>query len=197
MHSVSETIARALLPLAGEAFGLMGNGNAHFVDALERLGRPLVQVRHEAAAVASADAYRRVSGRLAIATTTYGPGFTNALTALADAAQAGIPLILVAGDRPESGPAPGTSISQRSRRPSACGPSPPRARTPARWPWPPRPRRATPPAPWFSRSPTTSRPFRSRPRVPASRPAARPGAARPAPGEVAAAALLLARAERP
>jgi acetolactate synthase-1/2/3 large subunit len=106
MYSVSESIARALAPHVGEVFGLMGNGNAYFVDALERLGHPMVPVRHEVAAVASADAYRRVSGRLAAATTTYGPGFTNVLTALADAAQAGIPLILVAGDRPESGPRP-------------------------------------------------------------------------------------------
>ena len=53
MHSVSETIARALLPLTGETFGLMGNGNAYFVDALERLGRPMTPVRHEAAAVAN------------------------------------------------------------------------------------------------------------------------------------------------
>jgi thiamine pyrophosphate-dependent acetolactate synthase large subunit-like protein len=57
-------------------------------------------VRHEAAAVAAADAYYRASGRLAVATTTYGPGFTNALTPLTEAAQARIPLVLVTGAAP-------------------------------------------------------------------------------------------------
>lgn len=63
-------------------------------------------VRHEAATVAAADAYTRVSGKLAIATTTYGAGFTNTLTALAEAAQARTPMLVVVGDAPSSGPRP-------------------------------------------------------------------------------------------
>ena len=102
-QTVSEVIARALIPHAGAFFGLMGNGNSFFVDALERLGPGVIPVRHEVATVASADAYHRVTRRLAVATATYGAGFTNTLTALAEAAQSRTPLVLVVGDAPTSG----------------------------------------------------------------------------------------------
>ena len=105
-QTVSEVIARALIPHVGAFFGLMGNGNSFFVDALERLGPGVIPVRHEVATVASADAYHRVTRRLAVATATYGAGFTNTLTALAEAAQSRTPLVLVVGDAPTSGPRP-------------------------------------------------------------------------------------------
>lgn len=105
-QTVSEVIARALIPRVGAFFGLMGNGNSFFVDALERLGPGVIPVRHEVATVASADAYHRVTRRLAVATATYGAGFTNTLTALAEAAQSCTPLVLVVGDAPTSGPRP-------------------------------------------------------------------------------------------
>ncbi|KTR37908.1 thiamine pyrophosphate-binding protein [Rothia kristinae] len=105
-QTVSEVIARALIPHVGAFFGLMGNGNSFFVDALERLGPGVIPVRHEVATVASADAYHRVTRRLAVATATYGAGFTTTLTALAEAAQSRTPLVLVVGDAPTSGPRP-------------------------------------------------------------------------------------------
>lgn len=104
MATVSARIVSALLPATTEVFGVMGNGNAHFLDAV--MAAPSLHftaVRHEAGAVAAADAYHRAGGRLAVATTTYGAGFTNALTPLAEAVQAGIPLLLVVGDAPTSG----------------------------------------------------------------------------------------------
>ena len=104
MYSISETIARILLPHTDHVFGLMGNGNAWFVDALERLGRGIITVRHEVATVAAADAYHRVTRRPAVATTTYGAGFTNTITALADASLSRIPLLLVVGTTPSTGP---------------------------------------------------------------------------------------------
>ncbi|QGU06822.1 Sulfoacetaldehyde acetyltransferase [Corynebacterium occultum] len=104
MYSISEGIARILIPRVDHFFGLMGNGNAWFVDALDRLGHGIIPVRHEVASVAAADAYHRVSRRLAVATTTYGAGFTNTLTALADAALSRTPLILVVGTEPSTGP---------------------------------------------------------------------------------------------
>lgn len=103
MYSISETIARILIPRTDEVFGLMGNGNAWFVDALDRLGRGIVTVRHEVATVAAADAYHRVTRRPAVATTTYGAGFTNTMTALADAALSRTPLLLVVGGAPSTG----------------------------------------------------------------------------------------------
>lgn len=84
----------------------MGNGNAHFLDASVRTGFRFTAVRHESAAVTAADAYFRITGKPAVATTTYGAGFTNAITPLAEAAAAGIPMILVTGDQPTTGARP-------------------------------------------------------------------------------------------
>ncbi|RSZ63178.1 thiamine pyrophosphate-binding protein [Corynebacterium hylobatis] len=104
MYTVSEAVARTLASNTDTFFGLMGNGNAWLVDALERLGTPMVPVRHEVAAVASADSYHRVTRKLAVATTTYGPGFTNVITALTDAALSHTPLVYVVGSAPAAAP---------------------------------------------------------------------------------------------
>lgn len=104
--TLTRTLAAALARHADRSFGLMGNGNAHLIESLADVGVPYTAVRHEAGTVAAADAYSRVSGKLAIATTTYGAGFTNTLTALAEAAQARIPMLVVVGDAPSSGPRP-------------------------------------------------------------------------------------------
>ena len=102
--SLPLALATSLARHAHHSFGLIGNGNAHLVQGLIELGIPYVAVRHEAGAVAAADAYTRTCGKLAIATTTYGPGFTNALTALAEAAHARTPLVMLVGDAPTGGP---------------------------------------------------------------------------------------------
>lgn len=103
MSSVSAAIAHALKPLAPQIFGLMGNGNAHFLDAAVRQGFTYTAVRHESAAVSAADTYFRISNKLSIASTTYGAGYTNAVTALAEAAAARTSLLFVTGDAPTSG----------------------------------------------------------------------------------------------
>ncbi|MCK6066668.1 MULTISPECIES: thiamine pyrophosphate-binding protein [Microbacterium] len=104
MPSVSAHVAATLSRSLDTVFGVMGNGNAYFLDALERdTAARFVAVRHEAAGVAAADAYFRASGRIAAATATYGAGFTNTLTALAEAVQARTPLVLLVGDEPTSG----------------------------------------------------------------------------------------------
>jgi thiamine pyrophosphate-dependent acetolactate synthase large subunit-like protein len=107
MPSVSAHVAVTLARHVEHVFGVMGNGNAWFLDALERsTPARYTAVRHEAGAVVAADAFHRASGRLAAATATYGAGFTNTLTALAEAVQAHVPLVLVVGDEPTSGPRP-------------------------------------------------------------------------------------------
>jgi acetolactate synthase-1/2/3 large subunit len=107
MAHTSAHVAHTLAAHIDEVFGLMGNGNAYFLDALLRdTAANYTPVRHEAGAVVAADAHFRTSGRIAAATTTYGAGFTNTLTALAEAAQARVPLVLVVGDEPTSGPRP-------------------------------------------------------------------------------------------
>ncbi|GIT81633.1 acetolactate synthase I/II/III large subunit [Leifsonia sp. LS1] len=107
MPSVSAHVAATLASHVQHVFGVMGNGNAYVLDALERQAVvPYTAMRHEGGAVVAADAFHRASGGLAAATATYGAGFTNTLTALAEAVQARIPLILLVGDEPTSGPRP-------------------------------------------------------------------------------------------
>ena len=107
MPSVSAHVALTLARHVDHVFGVMGNGNAHLLDALERsTDVSFTAMRHEAGGVVAADAFFRASGRLAAATATYGAGFTNTLTALAEAVQAHVPLVLVVGDEPTSGPRP-------------------------------------------------------------------------------------------
>ncbi|MFF2317551.1 thiamine pyrophosphate-binding protein [Arthrobacter sp. NPDC058097] len=104
--TVSGRVAQVLSSYVSDVFGVMGNGNVYFLDAAEQQGLRFTAVRHEGAAIAAADAYYRTSGRLAVGTTTYGPGYTNALTAVAEAVKAQIPVVLVTGDAPTSGPRP-------------------------------------------------------------------------------------------
>lgn len=104
--TVSGRVAQVLSSYVSDVFGVMGNGNVYFLDAAEKQGLRFSPVRHEGAAIAAADAYYRTSGRLAAGTTTYGPGYTNALTALAEAVQAQIPVVLVTGDAPTTGARP-------------------------------------------------------------------------------------------
>lgn len=105
--TVSAHVAHALAAHIDHVFGVMGNGNAYFLDAIERdTDASFTAVRHEAGGVVAADAHYRASKRIAAATSTYGAGFTNTLTSLAEAAQAHVPLVLVVGDEPTSGPRP-------------------------------------------------------------------------------------------
>ncbi|MDR2998332.1 MAG: thiamine pyrophosphate-binding protein [Microbacterium sp.] len=107
MPTVSAHVALTIARHIDHVFGVMGNGNAYFLDALEKqTDATYTAVRHEQGAVVAADAHFRASGRIAAATTTYGAGFTNTLTALAESVQARIPLVLVVGDEPTSGPRP-------------------------------------------------------------------------------------------
>ena len=104
MATVSAQVALTLADHIEQVFGVMGNGNAYLLDAFERLpGVTVTPVRHEAGAVVAADAFHRASGGLAVATATYGAGFTNLLTPLAESVQARIPMVVVVGDRPTTG----------------------------------------------------------------------------------------------
>ncbi|WP_425280727.1 thiamine pyrophosphate-binding protein [Leucobacter coleopterorum] len=121
--TLTHAVAQALARHTTHSFGLMGNGNAHLIEHFAEVGISYTAVRHEAGTVAAADAFTRVSGQLAIATTTYGAGFTNTLTALAEAAQARTPMLVVVGEAPSDGPRPGTLTKSCSPRPSGCAPT--------------------------------------------------------------------------
>ena len=98
---VSEAVGRTLHRLGGElVFGLMGSGNLAVTNAIVACGGRFVSSRHETGAVCMADGYARVSGRLGVASVHQGPGLTNAITGLAEAAKSRTPLILLAADTP-------------------------------------------------------------------------------------------------
>ena len=61
-----------------------------------------ILARHEQAAVHAAEGYAKVSGKVGVAMITSGPGFTNAVTGLADAYMDSIPLVVISGQVPMS-----------------------------------------------------------------------------------------------
>jgi acetolactate synthase-1/2/3 large subunit len=78
-------------------FLLCGNGLKPFLDACVEGGMPVVDTRNEQAAAYMADAWGRMTGRLGVVATSAGPGFTNALTGLANAYWDGGPMLLISG----------------------------------------------------------------------------------------------------
>ena len=98
---VSEVAGRALHQQGVEVvFGLMGSGNLAVTNALVAAGAPFFSSRHESGAVSMADGYARVSGRLPAVSVHQGPGLTNTVTALTEAAKSRTPLIVIAADTP-------------------------------------------------------------------------------------------------
>ena len=96
---VAEAVGRALAG-AGvrHVFGLIGSGNFAVSNALVAGGAGFVAARHEGGAITMADAYARVSGRLAVCSVHQGPGLTNAITGLTEAAKSRTPLVVLAAD---------------------------------------------------------------------------------------------------
>ena len=96
---VTEAVGRALVQMGvGDFFGLVGSGNFHLANALQASGARFVGARHETGAVTMADAYARASGRMGVCTVHQGPGATNALTGLTEAAKSRTPLLLLAAE---------------------------------------------------------------------------------------------------
>ncbi len=84
----------------GAFFGLIGSGNFSVAEALRAAGVALYSARHECGAVMMADGYARASGEVGVCTVHQGPGFTNTLTGLVEAAKSRTPLLLLAADIP-------------------------------------------------------------------------------------------------
>ena len=77
-------------------FGIPGVHNLELYRGLAASNVRHVLVRHEQGAGFAADGYARLSGRAAAAFTISGPGFTNILTAVAQAYSDSVPLLVVA-----------------------------------------------------------------------------------------------------
>ena len=93
-----QIIARALKHEGVDAlFTLTGGHILPILDGCVQEGIRVVDVRHEQAAAHAAEAYTRLTGRLGVAAVTAGPGVTDAVTAVATAASAGTPMLLLGG----------------------------------------------------------------------------------------------------
>ncbi|MEE2769315.1 MAG: thiamine pyrophosphate-binding protein [Actinomycetota bacterium] len=87
----------------GAIFTLTGGHVMPVYDGALDEGIPIIDVRHEQAAVHAADAYSRLNpGRLGCAVLTAGPGVTDGVTGIANAWRANSPLLVIGGQGPFS-----------------------------------------------------------------------------------------------
>lgn len=116
---VYEALARAFAAEGTTTvFGMMGDANMYWMNAMDGLGVRLVEVRHEGAGLAMADGWARASGGPGVCTTTSGPGMTQLATQLLVASRAASPLVGFIGDAPLSGEA--LQTMDQARFAAAC-----------------------------------------------------------------------------
>lgn len=83
-----------------QAFALHGGHLEALLKGCVEEGITLTDFRHESAAGHAADAYARVTGDLGVCIVTAGPGFTNAISAMANARLDGSPVLFIVGAPP-------------------------------------------------------------------------------------------------
>src|ERR1700760_1506662 len=83
-----------------DAFGVLGSGNLIVTNALCSGGARFHPARREDGAICMADGYARVSGRVGVCSVHQGPGLTNTITGLTEAAKSRTPVLLLAGETP-------------------------------------------------------------------------------------------------
>jgi thiamine pyrophosphate-dependent acetolactate synthase large subunit-like protein len=83
---------------ARRCFGLLGTANFKISHGLVEAGVELISARHEGNAAAMGDAYAKATGELTLVSVHSGPGLTNALTGIGEAAKSRTPLLVLAGD---------------------------------------------------------------------------------------------------
>ncbi len=82
-------------------FGLCGHTVIGFLDALARSEKvKYISVRHEQIAATAADGYARLTKKASVVLCHLGPGITNTVTGVANAAFDSIPMVVIAGDVP-------------------------------------------------------------------------------------------------
>jgi acetolactate synthase I/II/III large subunit len=98
-YSGGDAVLDALGSLGVETvFGIVSVHNTPIFDAVARRGGlDIVCVRHEQAAAHAADGYSRATGRLGVVLASTGPGTTNTMTGLYEAAFASSRVLLVTG----------------------------------------------------------------------------------------------------
>src|SRR5271163_4530478 len=94
-------VARALKAEGIETiFTLSGGHVMDIYDGCYDAGIRVIGVRHEQAASHAADAWTRLTGIPGCAVVTAGPGVTDALTGVANAWRAQVPMLLIGGQGP-------------------------------------------------------------------------------------------------
>jgi acetolactate synthase-1/2/3 large subunit len=84
-------------------FGYPGGAIMNVYDEIYKQdGFEHILTRHEQAALHAAEGYSKASGKVGVAMITSGPGFTNAVTGLADAYMDSIPMVVISGQVPMS-----------------------------------------------------------------------------------------------
>ena len=96
---VTEAVAAVLTSLGADTvFGVVGSGNFRVTNALISRGARYLAARHEGGAAVMADAWARTSGRPGVLSVHQGPGLTNAMTGITEAAKSRTPLVVLAAD---------------------------------------------------------------------------------------------------
>ena len=84
-------------------FGYPGGAIMNVYDEIYKQDKfQHILTRHEQAAVHAAEGYAKASGKVGVSMITSGPGFTNAVTGLADAYMDSVPLVVISGQVPMS-----------------------------------------------------------------------------------------------
>lgn len=78
-------------------FGIPGEENIDFMDALLGSSVEFITTRHEQGAAFMADVYGRLTGKAGVCLATLGPGATNLVTGVADANMDRAPVVALAG----------------------------------------------------------------------------------------------------
>jgi thiamine pyrophosphate-dependent acetolactate synthase large subunit-like protein len=96
---VTEAVAATLAGLGADTvFGVVGSGNFHLTNALVSQGARYIAARHEGGAASMADGWARTAGRTGLLSVHQGPGLTNAMTGITEAAKSRTPLLVLAAD---------------------------------------------------------------------------------------------------
>jgi acetolactate synthase I/II/III large subunit len=100
---VSDAVAAVLAEYGADTvFGVVGSGNFHVTNALIARGARFIAARHECGAATMADGWARTTGRPGIVSVHQGPGLTNAITGITEAAKSRTPMIVLAADVAEA-----------------------------------------------------------------------------------------------
>jgi acetolactate synthase I/II/III large subunit len=112
---VSEAVGRLLVERGvRQVFGLIGSGNFDITVAMIEAGASFAASRHEGGAITMTDAFGRVSGEVAACSVHQGPGLTNTMTGLTEAAKSRTPLLLLAAQTAASATRSNFRIDQES-----------------------------------------------------------------------------------